>query len=164
MIRAHLSSSSRRRVFGRIMPWVILGLSGAILIQPGCAPSKPEFVPTPREVTWFGLHVLVENKKDARMLLAEIPHLAELGINLLIAEVDYNYEYVSHPELRGPDPVSCDWAPARSVPPCRPPSPGGATSQPSSSPASAAWAPAARWSSHPSKPRRWLPWRRLRPL
>jgi len=110
MIRAHLSSCSRRRAFGRVTPWFVLGLAGAILIQPGCAPSKPEFVPTPHDVTWFGVHVLVENKKDARALLAEIPHLAELGVNLLIAEVDYNYEYVSHPELRGPDPISAETA------------------------------------------------------
>ncbi len=106
MTRALHSFDSRRRAFDRITPWVVLGLAGAILVQPGCAPSKPEFVPTPHDVTWFGLHVLVENKQDARALLAEIPHLAELGVNLLIAEVDYNYEYVSHPELRGPDPIT----------------------------------------------------------
>ncbi len=88
------------------MPWAVLGLAGALLVQPGCAPPKPEFVPTPRQVTWFGIHVLVENKEDARALLTELPLLAKLGINLLIAEMDYNYEYVSHPELRGPDPIS----------------------------------------------------------
>ncbi len=110
MPRAHLSSCSRRRVFYRIMPWAVLGLAGALLVQPGCAPPKPEFVPTPRQVTWFGIHVLVENKEDARALLTELPLLAKLGINLLIAEVDYNYEYVSHPELRGPDPISRETA------------------------------------------------------
>jgi hypothetical protein len=87
---------------------ILLGLIAALLLQPGCAPRPPEFVPTPHEVTWFGLHVLVENNKDARSLLKEIPHLAELGVNLLFAEMDYNYEYVSHPELRGPDPISLE--------------------------------------------------------
>jgi len=87
---------------------VLLGLVAALLLQPACAPRQPKFVPVPQEVTWFGLHVLVENNKDARSLLKEIPHLAKLGVNLLFAEMDYNYEYVSHPELRGPDPISLE--------------------------------------------------------
>ena len=86
----------------------LLVLSALILILSGCAPPKPEIVPTPQPVTWFGLHALVENNEDARGLLTEIPHLAKLGINLIVAEMDYNFEYVSHPELRGPDPVSLD--------------------------------------------------------
>jgi hypothetical protein len=49
---------------------------------------------------------MVEKKADARGLVSEIPALAKLGVNLIIAEVDYNYEYVSHPELRTEDPVT----------------------------------------------------------
>src|SRR4051812_9489806 len=32
-------------------------------------------------------------------LQAEIPRYAEKGINLLVLEVDYNFEFSSHPEL-----------------------------------------------------------------
>jgi hypothetical protein len=76
------------------------------LVQAGCAPGKPEFRPAPQTVNWLGFHAMVENNDDARGLLAEIPYLAELGVNLLFTEVDYNYAYQSHPELRGPDPIS----------------------------------------------------------
>jgi hypothetical protein len=49
---------------------------------------------------WFGRHVLVENKRAAEILIAELPALAKVGINLLIVEVDYKYEYAFHPGLR----------------------------------------------------------------
>jgi len=54
----------------------------------------------------FGLHVLVENRAAADDLLRGIPELAKLGLDLLFVEIDYNYEYVSHPELRGDDPIT----------------------------------------------------------
>ena len=99
---------SRRAVRARrFLPRTgLLILTAALLFVSGCAPSKPEFVPTPKNVQWFGFHALVETKEDARALITEIPYLAKLGVNLLIAEVDYNFEYMSHPELRGPDPIS----------------------------------------------------------
>jgi hypothetical protein len=55
---------------------------------------------------WFGLHVLVENKPAAEILITKLPALAKVGINLLIVEVDYNYAYAFHPGLRGDDPIS----------------------------------------------------------
>ncbi len=81
-------------------------LAGALLLQPACAPRRPEVVPAPHQVQWLGFHALVESKNNAEALLAEIPFLAKRGVNLLFAEIDYNYEYTSHPELRGPDPIS----------------------------------------------------------
>jgi len=72
----------------------------------GCAPkAKPQGVPRAQPL-WFGLHVLVENKPAAEALLIELPALAKVGLNLIVFEVDYNYEYISHPELRGDDPIS----------------------------------------------------------
>ena len=83
----------------------LVALVLAFAIQ-ACAPQpKPAAVPRTQPL-WFGLHVLIENKPAAEALIAELPALAKVGINLLIYEVDYNYEYVSHPELRGDDPVS----------------------------------------------------------
>ena len=43
---------------------------------------------------WFGLHVLAENKPAAEIFITELPALAKVGINLLIVEVDYNYENI----------------------------------------------------------------------
>jgi hypothetical protein len=80
-------------------------LGATILVGTACVPT-PTAVPAPRRPLWFGFHVMVEKKADALGLVSEIPALAKLGVNLIIAEVDYNYEYVSHPELRTEDPVS----------------------------------------------------------
>lgn len=83
---------------------LILGLS--LVFLKGCAPKfKPKLIPRTQPL-WLGLHVLIENKPSAEALLSELPALAAAGINLLIFEIDYNYKYVSHPELRGEDPIS----------------------------------------------------------
>jgi hypothetical protein len=84
---------------------VLLPVLAAVLAGVSCAPAPSGLPPQPRPL-WFGFHVMVESKADARGLIAEIPPLAGLGVNLIIAEIDYNYEYVSHPELRSEDPVS----------------------------------------------------------
>jgi hypothetical protein len=85
---------------------LVLMLAQSVLVQDGCVP-KQEMVIAPRaQPFWFGLHVLVENKNAAEELIKQIPSLRTVGVNLLIVEVDYNYEYVSHPELRGEDPIS----------------------------------------------------------
>ena len=55
---------------------------------------------------WVGLHVLATNADAARKLTQEVPDLAKLGVNVLICEVNYNYAYESHPELRGWHPVT----------------------------------------------------------
>ncbi len=89
----------------RLFP--ILGLVAAVLAASFCAPA-PKAVPGEKRPLWFGFHAMVESKADAAGLIAEIPTLASYGVNLLIAEMDYNYEYVSHPELRGDDPISKD--------------------------------------------------------
>lgn len=53
-----------------------------------------------------GIHVLVGSKKGAEQMIRTIPDLAEAGFNTIVAELDYDYEYESHPELRGKDPVT----------------------------------------------------------
>ena len=88
--------------------WISLGSLALAFFLQACAPKiKPAAVPRAQPL-WFGLHVLVENKPAAEALIAELPALAKVGINLLILEIDYNYEYVSHPELRGDDPISLE--------------------------------------------------------
>ncbi len=85
----------------------ILAIVSFLISFDSCRPKKPEAVPPTRaEVKYLGLHVLVENKKAAEELIQEVPRLARRGVNLLFVEVDYNYEYQSHPELRGPEPVT----------------------------------------------------------
>lgn len=77
--------------------------AAALLLS--CAPKPAATVPPARRPLVLGFHVILENDKDARTLLGEIPALAKQGVNLLIAEVDYWYDYASHPELRMEDPI-----------------------------------------------------------
>lgn len=85
--------------------------AAALIIAFGLAACAAREAP-PRLVSGkpvlFGLHVLLESRASAEELVREIPALAARGVNLIVAELDYNYEYVSHPELRGEDPVSKD--------------------------------------------------------
>jgi len=93
----------KRRAFCLCLA-LLLGLG--IMLQQRCAP-KPTVTIAPRaKPVWFGFQVLMERKNATKELLKEIPALAKLGVNLLIVELDYNYEYVSHPELRGDTPLS----------------------------------------------------------
>jgi hypothetical protein len=57
---------------------------------------------------WRGIHVLVNNNEETDALAKEIPELEKIGVNVLVVEVDYNYAYVSHNELRCPTPITHD--------------------------------------------------------
>jgi hypothetical protein len=55
---------------------------------------------------WCALHVIVfKNDKDLDILGRQVPKLAEMGVNALILEVNYNFAFQSHPELRAGDNV-----------------------------------------------------------
>ena len=69
-------------------------------------PETGPIVPAAKRPLVLGMHALCETDADARVLVGEVPALAKRGVNLLIAEVDYWYDYTSHPELRGEDPVT----------------------------------------------------------
>jgi len=85
---------------------LILAATTLILAISACAPGPKPAVVLRTQPLWFGLHVLAEKGPAAEALIAELPALARAGINVLIFEVDYNYEFVSHPELRGDAPIS----------------------------------------------------------
>lgn len=77
----------------------------AALVLASCAPKPAAVVPAAKRPLVLGMHAIVETDADARILAGEVPALAARGVNLLIAEVDYAFEYVSHPELRMENPV-----------------------------------------------------------
>ncbi len=53
------------------------------------------------QTPWFGAHVLMQRgSADAQALTAAVPALRRVGINTLVAEINYNYAFESHPELR----------------------------------------------------------------
>ena len=57
---------------------------------------------------WFGIHLGLGNPQQSQALLAVLPALARLGVNVLVVEVNYNFAFQSHPELRGPDPLTIE--------------------------------------------------------
>jgi hypothetical protein len=69
---------------------------------------------------WRGLHVLGYNTdNDLDALGGQVPKLADLGLNVLVLEVNYHFRFRSHPELRdGRDPITPEGA-ARLAALCR---------------------------------------------
>jgi hypothetical protein len=61
---------------------------------------------------WRAIHLLDYNSDSALDELGRnLETLANLGINVIILEVDYNFAFKSHPELRrGPNPITRDGA------------------------------------------------------
>jgi len=49
---------------------------------------------------WRGVHFIVQNDQQAVALSGQLPKLAALGVNVLVVEVDYRFDFQSHPELR----------------------------------------------------------------
>jgi hypothetical protein len=69
---------------------------------------------------WCGLHVIVfYNDKDLDILGRQVPALAALGVNVLIVEVNYNFAFKSHPELRAGENVMTPAGAGRLAAVCR---------------------------------------------
>lgn len=50
--------------------------------------------------TWRGVHLWLDKDSDARALIENLPKLADAGANAVVLEVNYSFEFSSHPELR----------------------------------------------------------------
>jgi hypothetical protein len=87
-----------RRIDLRCSAIVLLVL--ALITACGFAPTHAASPPTATN-PWRALHVITyTNDDDLARLERQLPQLSELGINCLILEVNYNFEFASHPELR----------------------------------------------------------------
>ncbi|GBC95184.1 hypothetical protein HRbin16_00971 [bacterium HR16] len=54
-----------------------------------------------QKAQWMGVHIMAPRAEDVPLLNRAIEQtLAPLGVNVLILEVNYSFEYRSHPELR----------------------------------------------------------------
>jgi len=49
---------------------------------------------------WRGVHLGVHNDQQAGQLVAALPRLAKVGVNVLVVEVNYSFDFQSHPELK----------------------------------------------------------------
>jgi hypothetical protein len=64
----------------------------------------------PIQPPWRGIHLLPSSNEQVTALIAEIPALADLGVNVIMAEVNYHFAYRSHPELQEADPITWEMA------------------------------------------------------
>jgi hypothetical protein len=82
------------------MPTMTFALLTAALLAKASPQEGQPMAPRPEQ--WRGLHLIqYKNDKDLESLAGQIPALAALGLNVLILEVDYSFDFQSHPELRG---------------------------------------------------------------
>jgi hypothetical protein len=86
----------------RRVGWVV---SFTVFVAASVTSSQvPAAKPPTAERPWWALHV-INYRSDAALatLEEELPSLARLGINCLILEINYAFEFASHPELRHGD-------------------------------------------------------------
>ena len=55
---------------------------------------------------WRGVHLMVNNDEAVTALEDQLPKLAAVGVNTLILEVNYNFDFESLPELNAPGGVT----------------------------------------------------------
>lgn len=56
----------------------------------------------PHPLPWIGVHVGINNARDIGKLRESIPLLGKMGVNALVLEIDYSFQFKSHPELNRP--------------------------------------------------------------
>jgi len=80
-------------------------LVGAILTLIGHLTQAAS--PPTAEQPWRALHIFINTNAKLQRLTSQLPELAKLGINCVIVQVDYAFEFESHPELRfGKEPIT----------------------------------------------------------
>jgi hypothetical protein len=100
------------------LPLAVLGLLVAVPIlslaadppPPAATPSSStpqSALPTPHSFVgpkagepWRAIHLLMGGGSGLGTLEGQLPALAKLGVNIIIVEVDYNFDYKSAPELK----------------------------------------------------------------
>src|SRR6516165_2805889 len=50
---------------------------------------------------WRGVHLMARSDRQIDELTNALPRLVQDGVNVLVLEADYNFEFQSHPEVRG---------------------------------------------------------------
>lgn len=75
---------------------VLAGL-GILLLVAGC---RTQPTTSPAAEAWRGVHLSVASDDDLTALEGQLPKLAAAGVNVLILQTDYHFDFQSHPELR----------------------------------------------------------------
>jgi len=74
----------------------------------GCVSAEKNTAPPGPGEQWRALHILgYDTDPEIEELIKTIPPLAAMGVNTIVFEVDYNFAFESHPELRrGENPIT----------------------------------------------------------
>src|ERR1700722_20110265 len=78
-------------------------VASLLLMSAGCRTSdngQPSNTMAKWPTPWRGLHLMVGSDADTDALAGQLPKLKDDGVNVIIVEVDYNFDFQSHPELR----------------------------------------------------------------
>jgi hypothetical protein len=87
-----------------------------LIALPAVAAERPAKADAP----WVALHLLgYQNDADLAAIESQLPDLAARGVNVLVLEVDYGFEFRSHPELRIAEKVITRIGARRFVAACR---------------------------------------------
>jgi len=100
--------SFRHSAFGiRLSHWVCVL---ALVFAAGCQTGDPGSMTGEQRgwlkawkaanPTWRGVHLDVQSDEQASSLIETLPRLAAVGVNIVVIEVDYGFDFQSHPEVR----------------------------------------------------------------
>jgi hypothetical protein len=90
------------RVLWPVFLFSLLGLLGCQSDKPADSNSHAAWLKSWRAANpvWRGVHLSAHNDANLDQLIEQLPRLAGDGVNVIVLEVDYNFEFQSHPELR----------------------------------------------------------------
>src|SRR2546426_3080694 len=91
--------------------WVMLLLFGSACKTADHSASKREHADWLKtwqaaNPVWRGVHLGLHSDQQEAGLMEQLPKLAAAGVNVLVVEVGYSFEFQSHPELRPPQFIS----------------------------------------------------------
>lgn len=83
------------------MRWVWMVVLAAVVVGLGMRVEAGEV-----GKAWRGVHVMLNSDGNVATLMEQVPKLAEMGVNVLLVEVNYSFQFQSHPELGNPKGIS----------------------------------------------------------
>ncbi len=70
-----------------------------LLSSPGLAKEESTVSIRGIKEPWRGVHLGIGSQRAVEQLTSVVPSLARLGVNVIVGEINYGYQYKSHPEL-----------------------------------------------------------------
>ena len=113
MLPAAASAPLRRPLASRLPRWlwlVLVALGVATLGRPAPALAESAGARAKRAKAWRaenplwrGVHLALRNDAQVTALMEELPKFRSVGVNVLVVEVNYGFDFKKHPELRDAD-------------------------------------------------------------